>query len=422
MTCRDQCPICKTALVDQCCETCGSLEGVDEDCFAASRVFGYDWAGGSVAPWRDASGHAYATPAELAEVALTAAGLRRGGYVIDLGCGDAAILRTAATRYGCHGLGLDIDDGALADAARAIETDGVSELVSVRRADLREFDLAGEVEAHAGPVVVTCYLLPATLRELRPKLEDAVARGATIILFRWDCGLAWRGPPGHRDDRGYTVYRPVDGGDSDETDSDPLSSLVDMLGFEALHNLDAESLVRLGVCARKFGFANWRRDEAAPRGPLREPLPAPRGPAAPRGHETQNEAAEIRQSFCENVAWRRLRADKRFRDYRTGKMPGGPFNVDGRLEWGRTSASQWDGDLFLGWMHLLRDWEWALEFERRNRSQYPLHAYKHPRLFTGYQRMNLAFVYTPEEARRQADMEAAALDWRPGRLTPIWDD
>ena len=121
--CDDQCPICKTSLVDQSCETCGSLEGVDQDSFAASRVFGYDWAAGSVAPWRDASGRAYATPAELAESALAAAGLKRGGYCIDLGCGDAAILRAAATRYGCRGLGLDIDDGALADAARAIEAD-----------------------------------------------------------------------------------------------------------------------------------------------------------------------------------------------------------------------------------------------------------------------------------------------------------
>ena len=148
--CDDQCPICKTALADQCCETCGSLEGVDANGFAASRVFGYDWAAGSVAPWRDASGQAYATPAELAEVALAAAGIERGGYIIDLGCGDAAILRAAATRYGCRGLGLDIDDGALADAARAIEADGVADLVSVRRGDLNGFDLAGEVEAHAG--------------------------------------------------------------------------------------------------------------------------------------------------------------------------------------------------------------------------------------------------------------------------------
>ena len=83
------------------------------DSFAASRVFGYDWAAGSVAPWRDAQGRAYATPAELAEVALAAAGLERGA-TSSTRCGDAAILRAAATRYGCRGLGLDIDDGALA--------------------------------------------------------------------------------------------------------------------------------------------------------------------------------------------------------------------------------------------------------------------------------------------------------------------
>ena len=105
--CDDQCPICKTRLADQCCETCGSLEGVDEDSFAASRVFGYDWAAGSVAPWRDAQGRAYATPAELAEVALAAAGLERGGYAIDLGCGDAAILRAAATRFDFLGFAVD---------------------------------------------------------------------------------------------------------------------------------------------------------------------------------------------------------------------------------------------------------------------------------------------------------------------------
>ena len=57
----------------------------------------------------------------------------------------------------------------------------------------------------------TCYLLPATLRELRPKLEDACRRGAAVVLFRWDCGLAWQGPVGRHDDRGFTVYCPGEG-------------------------------------------------------------------------------------------------------------------------------------------------------------------------------------------------------------------
>ena len=311
--CAEQCPICKTSLADQCCETCGSLEGVDASGFAASRVFGYDWAAGSVAPWRDAQGRAYATPSELAEDALAAAGIENGGYIIDLGCGDAAILRAAATRFGCRGLGLDIDDGALADAARAIEADGVGELVSVRRGDLNEFDLAREIDQANAPVVVTCYLLPATLRELRPKLEDACRRGAAVVLFRWDCGLAWQGPVGRHDDRGFTVYK---------MEPDRLSPLVEVLGVEALQHLDTASLGCLNACARAFG----KQSEATGRSP------------------------------CEDEAYRRLRADERFRlgwhpDGRGGKIP-------------EPNASRpTRGGGFPGWIYVLNDLERYLAFK-----------------------------------------------------------
>ena len=112
------CPVCEAPVEDSCCPRCGSLEGVDAAAFAPTRVFGFDWASGSVAPWRDAGGRAYATPKALAADALADAGLRRDGrgYVVDLGCGDAAILREAATRFGCRGLGVDVDDGDDADA------------------------------------------------------------------------------------------------------------------------------------------------------------------------------------------------------------------------------------------------------------------------------------------------------------------
>ena len=312
------CPICTAPVENDSCETCGSLEGVDATGFEASRVFGYDWAAGSVAPWRDAQGRAYATPAELAVDALAAAGLSEpcGGYVIDLGCGDAAILRAAATRYGCRGLGLDIDDGALADAARAIEADGVDELVSVRRGDLNEFDMAGEIDQANAPVVVTCYLLPATLRELRPKLEDACRRGAAVVLFRWDCGLAWRGPEGRRDDRGFTVYK---------MEPDRLSPLVEVLGVEALQYFDAASLGRLSACARLFGNKDDER------------------------------------SLCEDAAYRRLRADEGFRDAKSGMMPTPDSSV-----WDRDRyVSVWGRDGFPGWLRVLRDWERARYYERR---------------------------------------------------------
>ena len=318
------CPICTAPVENESCETCGSLEGVDANGFAASRVFGYDWAAGSVAPWRDASGQAYATPAELAEVALAAAGIERGGYIIDLGCGDAAILRAAATRYGCRGLGLDIDDGALADAARAIEADGVADLVSVRRGDLNGFDLAGEVEAHAGPVVVTCYLLPATLRELRPQLEDAVHRRAAVILFRWDCGLAWQGPVGRHDDRGFTVYK---------MEPDRLSPLVEVLGVEALQYVDTASLGCLNACARTFG----KQSEATGR------------------------------SQCEDEAYRRLRADERFRHQRNYSKVHWP-GQDGKMPAPNPSRPTRGGG-FPGWIYVLNDWERYWVFRDRGHFQ-----------------------------------------------------
>ena len=154
----------------------------------------------------------------------------------------------AATRFGCRGLGLDIDDGALADAARAIEADGVGELVSVRRGDLNEFDLAGEIDQANAPVVVTCYLLPATLRELRPQLEDAVAAAQRSSCSDGTAASPGKGQRVGRDDRGFTVYCLQDGSGPTEPDSE----LLDLLGAHrgvGRRSVDAASLGCLNACA-----------------------------------------------------------------------------------------------------------------------------------------------------------------------------
>ena len=109
--------------------------------------------------------------------------------------------------------------------------------------------------------------------------------------------------------------------------SDRLSPLVDvgLLGVNALAYVDAASLGRLSACAMAFGH----RDES-------RLLP------------------EHRRSLCEAAAYRRLRNG--FRDaigaVRTAKM----------LE---SNSSVWGRDGFPGWLHVLRDWEQALNFERR---------------------------------------------------------
>jgi hypothetical protein len=173
---------------------------------------------------------------------------------------------------------------------------------------------------------VTCYLLPATLRELRPKLEDACRRGAAVVLFRWDCGLAWRGPEGRRDDRGFTVYK---------MEPDRLSPLVDvgLLGVNALAYVDAASLGRLSACARSFG----NKDEDL------------------FGRKVED------RSLCEDAAYRRLCADEGFRDAKSGMMPTPDSAVWDRGRY----VSVWGRDGFPGWLRVLRDWERAMYYEQR---------------------------------------------------------
>ena len=49
-----------------------------------------------------------------------------------LGCGDANILRTAATFFGIKGIGLEIEDVVLTEANVQIKADNLQHLVSVR--------------------------------------------------------------------------------------------------------------------------------------------------------------------------------------------------------------------------------------------------------------------------------------------------
>ena len=110
--------------------------------------------------------------------------------------------------------------------------------------------------------------------------------------------------------------------------ADRLSPLVEVLDVNALNHMDATSLGRLSACAKAFGHK------------LERPcLPDAEGPDRWR-------------SLCEDAACYRLRGDRRFRDARSGEMP-------------RFDSSVWGRDGFPGWMHVLRDWDQALNFERR---------------------------------------------------------
>jgi cyclopropane fatty-acyl-phospholipid synthase-like methyltransferase len=126
------------------------------------------------------------SPAAL-DAAVEALGLRRGGRVVELGCGKGGLLLRIAARYPIDGLGLDRDPVLLAEAraeaerralrgsARFVEADVLS-----WRGDAGAFDLACSVGA-----TFDGY------RETLARLRDLAApRG--LVLFG-DC--YWRRQP-----------------------------------------------------------------------------------------------------------------------------------------------------------------------------------------------------------------------------------
>ena len=159
------------------------------------------------------------------------------------------------------------------DATRANEATA-SASSCVRRGDLRvQFGRRDRTRGCTG----RRDLLPTArdARELRPLEEPP---GAAVVLFRWDCGLAWQGPVGRHDDRGFTVYK---------MGTDRLSPLVEVLGVEALQHFDAASLGCLNACATLVNsprLPGARRARTGPSAVARIRSSTPRGQDARAKH------------------------------------------------------------------------------------------------------------------------------------------
>ncbi len=121
------------------------------------------------------------TPDEVVEEMLEIAGVTTADVVYDLGSGDGRIVIAAASKFGAHGVGIEIDPARVRDAADAAEQAGVSHLVRFIEGDLFTADIS---EA----TVVTLYLLPDVNRLLLPKLLSELRPGPRIVSHNYDLG------------------------------------------------------------------------------------------------------------------------------------------------------------------------------------------------------------------------------------------
>lgn len=121
------------------------------------------------------------TPQRVVEAMLKIAGVSERDFVIDLGSGDGRIVITAAQKHGARGKGYDID-GELVDRSNAAAQKlKLGSRVKFEQRDVLKADLAGAT-------VITLYLLPGMMHELKSKLLRELKPGTRIVSHDFDFG------------------------------------------------------------------------------------------------------------------------------------------------------------------------------------------------------------------------------------------
>ncbi len=118
------------------------------------------------------------TPYDIVSKMLKMARIKKSDLVYDLGCGDGRILVLAAQKYGCHGVGYDIDPERVKASRENVAKNGVEDLVKIVQADIFTLDLQKAD-------VIPLYLLPEMNRKLLPQL-DKLKPGSRVVCHNYD--------------------------------------------------------------------------------------------------------------------------------------------------------------------------------------------------------------------------------------------
>jgi len=113
------------------------------------------------------------TPEHVVDIMLGLAKVKEDDLVYDLGCGDGRIVVTAAKKYGCTAVGVDIDPERVRESRANAKAAQVEDLVTIKQEDLFDIDFS---EAD----VVTLYLGPELNAALIPQLEK-LRPGSRIV-------------------------------------------------------------------------------------------------------------------------------------------------------------------------------------------------------------------------------------------------
>jgi hypothetical protein len=114
------------------------------------------------------------TPQVVVDAMLRMANVGPKDYVIDLGSGDGVIVLTAASQMKASGHGVDIDPALVKQSNESAKRLGIAERASFRIEDVFKADLSKAS-------VITLYLLPAMMTNLRSKIYLEAKPGTRVV-------------------------------------------------------------------------------------------------------------------------------------------------------------------------------------------------------------------------------------------------
>lgn len=121
------------------------------------------------------------TPQIVVDQMLRFGGVKGSDFVIDLGSGDGVIVLTAARQMKASGMGLEIDPELVVRANNSAKKLGVADRATFLVQDVFKADLSKAS-------VVTLYLLPGMMMNLRKKIYDELRPGARVVSHDYHFG------------------------------------------------------------------------------------------------------------------------------------------------------------------------------------------------------------------------------------------
>ena len=130
------------------------------------------------------------TPHDVVDKMLKLAKVTKDDVVYDLGCGDGRIVVTAARKFGCRGIGFEIDPDRIKESNENVKKYKVGQLVQIKNQNIFDTDLSKAS-------VITLYLLPRLNKRLVPQFEK-MKPGSRIVSHAYNM-------PGIKPDETITV-------------------------------------------------------------------------------------------------------------------------------------------------------------------------------------------------------------------------